>query len=89
MDGHELGGDTTYVFTHILDNLCKNALDLTISKLTVDNNWSVGTYCQWLISAEDENSYITLEFQNIIVSLETYHLEMFYLTKMSQSFRLT
>ena len=55
-------------FTHALDNLCNNALDLSNGKLIVDNNWSLGTYCQWLISAEDENSYITLEFENIHVS---------------------
>ena len=56
------------LLTHVLDNLCKNALDLRSRKLIVDNNWSVGTYCQWLIPAEDENSYVTLEFQNINVS---------------------
>ena len=55
-------------FTSIVVNLCQNALDLTNGKLIVDNNWSVGTYCQWLISAEDESSYITLEFENINVS---------------------
>ena len=57
-----------FIFTNILDNLCQNALDLTNSKLIIDNNWPLGTFCQWLISAEDENSYITLEFQNINVS---------------------
>ena len=57
-----------FIFTYVIDNLCQNALDLTNGKLIVDNNWSVGTYCQWLISAEDENSYITLEFENINVS---------------------
>ena len=55
-------------FIHALDNLCENALDLTNGNLIVDNNWPLGTYCQWLISAEDENSYITLDFQNINVS---------------------
>ena len=55
-------------FTNVLDNLCQNALDLSNSKLIVDNNWPLGTYCQWLISAEDENSYIAIEFQNINVS---------------------
>ena len=56
-----------YVSFNILDNLCQNALDLINGKLIVDNNWPFGTYCQWLISAEDENSYITLEFQNLNV----------------------
>ena len=55
-------------FTYIIDNLCQNALDFTNGKLIVDNNWPLGTYCQWLISAEDESSYITLEFENINVS---------------------
>ena len=66
-----------FIFTHILDNLCQNALDLTNSKLIIDNNWPLGTYCQWLISAEDENSYITLEFQNINVSNEIFSFKMF------------
>ena len=57
-----------FIFTYVIDNLCQNALDLTNGKLIVDNNWPLGTYCQWLILAEDENSYITLEFQNINVS---------------------
>ena len=57
-----------FIFTYVVDNLCQNALDLTNGKLIVDNNLSVGTYCQWLISAEDESSYITLDFENINVS---------------------
>ena len=59
-----------FIFTYILDNLCKNALDLTNNKLVVNNIWPAGTFCQWLISVEDENSYITLEFQNMNVSSE-------------------
>ena len=51
-----------------LDNLCENALDLSNGKLVVDNNWEIGTHCHWLISADDENSYTTLEFQNMNVS---------------------
>ena len=61
-----------FIFTLPLDNLCQNALDLTNGKLIVEKNWQVGTYCQWQIPAKDENSYITLEFQNINVSLEIY-----------------
>ena len=57
-----------FIFTYVIDNLCQNALDLTNGKLIVDNNWPLRTYCQWLISAEDESSYITLEFENINVS---------------------
>ena len=55
-------------FTNALDNLCQNALNLSNSKLIIDKNWPYGTYCQWLISAKDENSYITVQFDNINVS---------------------
>ena len=68
LGGHELGGDTIYVFTHILDNLCKNALDLSNDKLIVDDTkLQFGTYCQWLISAVDEKHYVNLEFERIDV----------------------
>ena len=50
------------------DNLCDNALDLVNRQLKVENNWPVGTYCQWLISAQDDISYVTLEFQNLNVN---------------------
>ena len=67
--GLELGGDTIYVFTHILDNLCKNALNLSNDKLIIDNNWQFGTYCEWLISAMDDKHYVILEFENIDVKI--------------------
>ena len=35
--------------------------------LNVEDNWPHGTYCQWLISAQDNNGYVTLEFQNFNV----------------------
>ena len=69
LGGNELGGDTIYVFTHILDNLCKNALDLSNDKLIIDNNWQFGTYCEWLISAMDDKHYVILEFENIDVKI--------------------
>ena len=49
------------------DNLCDNALDLVNRQLKVENNWPVGTYCQWLISAQDNNGYVILEFQKFNV----------------------
>ena len=75
-----MGGDTIYVFTHILDNLCKNALDLSNDKLIINNtiiytytytysNWKFGTYCEWLISAIDDKHYVILEFENIDVRI--------------------
>ena len=75
-----MGGDTIYVFTHILDNVCKNALDLSNDKLIIDNaiiwtytyeysNWQFGTYCEWLISAIDDKHYVILEFENIDVRI--------------------
>ena len=72
-----------FIFTLVLDNLCQNALNLTNGngKLIVDNNRPIGTYCQWLISAKNENSYITLQFQNINVSQEIYCSEKFILLK--------
>ena len=49
------------------DNLCHNALDLVNRQLKVKVNWPKGTYCQWLILAQDNNDYVTLEFQNFNV----------------------
>ena len=54
-------------FIYVLDNFCENALDLSNGKLIVDNNWPFGTYCQWLISAVDDEHYVNLEFENIDV----------------------
>ena len=51
----------------MIDNLCDNALDLTNEILTVENNWPDSTYCQWLISTQDNDGYVTLEFQNFYV----------------------
>ena len=49
------------------DNICDNALDLSNRELIVEDNWPLGTYCQWLILAQDHNGYVTLEFQNFNV----------------------
>ena len=49
------------------DNICDNALDLSNGELIVEDNWPFGTYCQWLILAQDDNGYVTLEFQNFNV----------------------
>ena len=51
----------------MIDNLCDDALDLENGILNVKNNLAHGTYCQWLISAQDDVSYVTLEFQNLNV----------------------
>ena len=56
-----------FIFTHALDNLCENALDLSNGKLIVESYWPGGTYCQWLISALDGEHYVNLEFENIDV----------------------
>ena len=59
-----------FIFTHVLDNLCKNALDLSNDKLIVDDSkWQFGTYCQWLISAVDDKHYVILEFENVNVRI--------------------
>ena len=57
------------VFSILKDNLCDNVLDLINGKLIVENNLPYGTYCQWLISARDDVSYVTLEFQNLNVNI--------------------
>ena len=49
------------------DNICDNALDLANGILKVEDNLLDGTYCQWLISAQDDDGYVTLEFQNFNV----------------------
>ena len=49
------------------DNICDNALNLTYDILNVEGNWPYGTYCQWLISAQDNNGYVILEFQKFNV----------------------
>ena len=41
------------------DDWCENALNLTSGKLIVNKDWPSGTYCQWLITSENNNSYIT------------------------------
>ena len=51
----------------MIDNLCDNALDLANGILKVEDDRRFSTYCQWLISAQDENGYITLEFENFNV----------------------
>ena len=55
--------------------MCENALDLSNGKLIVESNWPVGTYCQWFISAVDDQHYVNLEFENIDVRIaELNHL---------------
>ena len=55
------------IFIHSSENLCKNALDLSNLRLIVENDWPFGMECQWLISAEDDQHYVNLEFENIDV----------------------
>ena len=40
---------------------------MTIRQLIVEDNWPVGAYCQWLISAQNDDDYVTIEFQNFNV----------------------
>ena len=51
------------------DDVCKNALVLTSGTLTIKDKWPIGTNCQWLLSVEDANTYITLEFEHLDVSI--------------------
>ena len=55
-------------FALLTDNLCDNALDLANGILNVEANWPYRTFCQWMISAQDNDGYVTLEFQSINVN---------------------
>ena len=62
------------IYKHAIDKLelCKKALDLSNGTLIVENDWSkwpLGTHCQWLISAVDDEHYVNLEFENIDVGI--------------------
>ena len=57
------------LFAFLKDNQCDNALNLTNGQLIVENNWDDGTYCQWMISAQDDDGYVTLEFHNFDVKI--------------------
>ena len=49
-------------------NLCNNALNLAIGQLIVDStNWPRKTYCQWLILAQEDDSYVTIEVSALIL----------------------
>ena len=54
-------------FALLTDNICDNVLDLANGILKVEDYWPLGTYCQWLISAQDNDDYVTLEFQKFNV----------------------
>ena len=55
-------------FALLTDNLCDNALDLANGILNVEANWPKHTYCQWMISAQENYGYVTLEFQSFNVN---------------------
>ena len=51
----------------LTENQCDNALDLDDRSLVIDINFKEGISCQWLISAQDNDDYVTLEFQKFNV----------------------
>ena len=53
-------------FAFLTDNSCDNALDSANGILDV-KNLPDGTYCQWLISSQENNGYVILEFQSFMV----------------------
>ena len=57
------------ISTHGTDNLCQNTLDLINGKLIVESHFPYDTYCQWLISAIDDDHYVNLEFHNLDVRI--------------------
>ena len=55
-------------FALLTDNVCNNnSLDLAKGTLIVQDNLPFGAKCQWLISSQDDDDYVTLEFQNFNV----------------------
>ena len=49
------------------DNICDNVLNLNNGQLIVEDEFPYGTHCQWVISAQDDVSYVTLEFKDVNV----------------------
>ena len=41
--------------------------------LAVTDNWPLGTNCQWLIASQNEDDFVTLEFQNLYVNNKLYY----------------
>ena len=58
---------TCNLFAFLTENVCDNALDLENERLNIEGNLPKGSYCQWLILAQDDDSYVTLEFQKFNV----------------------
>ena len=61
-----------FVILHCLlcflqDNICDNVLNLNNGQLIVEDEFPYGTHCQWVISAQDDVSYVILEFQDVNV----------------------
>ena len=49
--------------------MCDNALDLNSSQINIKNTkWPTNVNCKWVISAEGNNSYLSLEIEEINVS---------------------
>ena len=49
------------------DNICDNLLNLNNGQLIVEDEFPYGTHCHWVISAQDDASYVTLEFKDVNV----------------------
>ena len=59
-------------FALLKDNLCDMALDLTDGHLIIEDDLPWGTFCQWLISAQEDDGYVILEFRNFTVLTMTF-----------------
>ena len=55
------------IFFFLKDNLCDDALYLINGKLIVEDEWLGSISCQWLISSEDKEDFVTIEFQTLNV----------------------
>ena len=48
-------------------NLCDNMLELENGQMIVKVKYAEIINCRWLISAQDDDEYVTLEFHNFNV----------------------
>ena len=51
------------------DNKCDNALNLTTGQLIVQDDSPIDKDCQWLITAQEDDAYITIEFHTLNVNI--------------------
>ena len=56
-------------------NLCDNMLELENGQMIVKVKYAEIINCRWLISAQDDDEYVTLEFHNFNVRNSYFYTE--------------